>query len=232
MEPSDKQSSATNDAPPTGVRPASVRPAGVRPTGVRPASAADVDLLTHIFASAFDDDPVINWIVRQDGKRRWAMQTFFRRNVGRALGRAELFVTTNGGGGAVWWAPGTHNRPASRPWWRRLRQDFGNARLTGWRRLRNLHDVGRILGERTPSTPHYYLNTLGVLPDQRGRGLGSTLIREVTQRLDREGVPAYLENTKERNLSLYQRHGFRVLDSRAMPRGGPTLWFMWRDPQP
>ena len=224
MEASD-HSSTTPDCAPNTDTP------NYTPATVRSAGAADVALLTHILATAFDDDPVINWVMRQDAKRRWAIQTFFRHSVERALRRAELSVTTDGTGGTVWWAPGAHSRPALRPWWRRLPQDLGNSRLTGPRRFRNLQDVGRILGERTPSRPHYHLNFLGVLPDHRGRGLGSTLIRDVTRRLDRAGLPAYLENTKERNLSLYERHGFRVLDSCGMPRGGPRLWFMWRDPQ-
>ena len=30
---------------------------------------------------------------------------------------------------------------------------------------------------------------------------------------------------------FYERHGFRVTGELSIPRGGPTLWLMWRDPQ-
>jgi hypothetical protein len=30
---------------------------------------------------------------------------------------------------------------------------------------------------------------------------------------------------------FYERHGFRVTGEVSIPRGGPTLWLMWRDPQ-
>src|SRR6185503_6426738 len=45
---------------------------------------------------------------------------------------------------------------------------------------------------------------------------------------DREGVPAYLETAKERNVVFYERHGFRVTEERRLPRG-PKVWLMWRE---
>ena len=50
------------------------------------------------------------------------------------------------------------------------------------------------------------------------------------ERCDREGVGAYLESSKERNVAFYGRHGFRVTGETRFPRG-PRLWLMWRDPR-
>jgi RimJ/RimL family protein N-acetyltransferase len=47
-----------------------------------------------------------------------------------------------------------------------------------------------------------------------------------------DGVTAYLESSNERNPSLYERNGFRVVgDLRALGRR-PAIWRMWRDPEP
>jgi carbamoyl-phosphate synthase large subunit len=48
---------------------------------------------------------------------------------------------------------------------------------------------------------------------------------------DREGIPAYLESSKDRNVPYYERFGFKVTKEIALPRGGPLVWAMWRDPQ-
>ena len=45
-----------------------------------------------------------------------------------------------------------------------------------------------------------------------------------------EGVPAYLECTKQRNVAFYERHGFAVTGEIQVPDGGPVLWAMWRAP--
>jgi hypothetical protein len=54
----------------------------------------------------------------------------------------------------------------------------------------------------------------------------------VTEQCDRERRLAYLENSNERNLPLYERHGFRVLREWHAPGGGATMWFMARESQP
>ncbi len=64
---------------------------------------------------------------------------------------------------------------------------------------------------RHPREPHYYFVDIGVAPHAQGRGLGSALMRPTLDRCDREGLPAYLEASSERNAALYERLGFRVI---------------------
>jgi ribosomal protein S18 acetylase RimI-like enzyme len=87
------------------------------------------------------------------------------------------------------------------------------------------------LERKHPSEPHYYLLALGVEPDLQGRGLGTKLMAPVLERCDREQVPAYLESSKERNVPLYERNGFKVTEEFVVPNGGPKIWLMWRDPK-
>jgi GNAT superfamily N-acetyltransferase len=95
-------------------------------------------------------------------------------------------------------------------------------------------DLPRVLravaggGSKRPSEPHYYLPFMGVVPAHQGRGIGSTLIRPVLERCDREHVVAYLEATTPRNVSFYERHGFRTFDETRLGSDGPPLWLMLR----
>ena len=88
------------------------------------------------------------------------------------------------------------------------------------------------LEARHPSgPPHYYLAVLGTDPAQQGQGLGSALLAPVLERCDADGVGAFLESSKERNLAFYGRHRFEVVGDYQVP-DGPKLWFMWREPRP
>jgi len=57
------------------------------------------------------------------------------------------------------------------------------------------------------------------------------LLQPILSKCDEEGIPAYLESSKESNIAFYNRHGFEVTGE-VKAKNGPTLWPMWREPQP
>ena len=55
-------------------------------------------------------------------------------------------------------------------------------------------------------------------------------MRDMFERLDRDGEAAYLESTTLRSRALYERHGFECFGEITLP-DGPTMWQMWRAPR-
>ena len=71
---------------------------------------------------------------------------------------------------------------------------------------------------------------LGTEPSAQGRGIGSALMAPMIERCEAEGLPAYLESSKESNLAFYHRQGFEVTREFPVHGGrGPSMWFMWRN---
>jgi ribosomal protein S18 acetylase RimI-like enzyme len=62
-----------------------------------------------------------------------------------------------------------------------------------------------------PTFPHWYLPWFGVDASRQGMGVGSELLRGCLEIVDRDHLPAYLENTNPRNVPFYERHGFQVV---------------------
>ncbi len=81
-----------------------------------------------------------------------------------------------------------------------------------------------------PEEPHFYLSTIGVDPDSRGHGYGAALLSRILDVCDAERVCAYLESSNPRNISLYERHGFRAVVEVRLP-DGPVMTPMIRQPQ-
>ena len=53
--------------------------------------------------------------------------------------------------------------------------------------------------------------------------MGGALLDEVLTRADDANAPAYLESSNKRNLPLYQRHGFEIVEEvRLLGRGPPS----------
>jgi hypothetical protein len=55
-------------------------------------------------------------------------------------------------------------------------------------------------------------------------------MQPVLRRADADGLPCYLETMKERNVPFYQKYGFEVVVDELVPKGGPRLWTMKRQP--
>jgi ribosomal protein S18 acetylase RimI-like enzyme len=79
--------------------------------------------------------------------------------------------------------------------------------------------------------PHWQLAWLGVEPGQQGRGIGSTLVRQMTTRADAEGVACQLFTFASRNVPIYEHLGFHVTLDTNLPSSGLRLWVMARPPR-
>ncbi|WP_238420158.1 GNAT family N-acetyltransferase [Gordonia sp. 'Campus'] len=86
----------------------------------------------------------------------------------------------------------------------------------------------------TPAPPEgaWNLATLGVHPDNQGRGLGSALVRAglaVVDEMNPPGVRVALETSDSRNVMIYERSGF-VVTATTPVDDGLVVHSMLRDP--
>ena len=71
---------------------------------------------------------------------------------------------------------------------------------------------------------------MGVDPLNHGRGLGSNILKKNLERIDKEGVVAYLESSNPKNINLYERHGFEIM-GKVQEGDSPPIHPMIRQPQ-
>jgi len=187
---------------------------------LRAATPADAEEIADILSEAFDDDPVLNWVLRD----RRPIRTLFREMAG-GLYLRRGFGHLDGDAATLWTPPGIEPDP---PFWNWLKV----VGATGWhggpRSLARAARAGETLAANHPDTPHYYLFAVGVRPGRQGAGLGGRAIRAGLDRADAEGAAAYLENSKPRNTPLYQRVGFEALDEIRFGPDAPPLLRMLR----
>lgn len=195
---------------------------------VRKACEADVPALTAALARAFDDDPLINWMAAQDARRARRVYDSMEIALRKLSWRHNEVYTTDGvHGGALWAPPGK--------WKMGMLQQLmlvpAMSHVTTWKRMPRIMAGINAIEKKHPSRPHFYLFVLGTDTVHQGKGVGTQLLAPVLERCDREGTPAYLESSKEKNVPFYEHNGFKVTEKVDVPNGGPPIWLMWRDPR-
>ena len=194
---------------------------------VRLATASDIPELSRTLGRAFDDDPVMAHLIPRDARRHAErLARFMLLGSKGAVAEGTVYTTAELSGGAVWRAPNRWKVPT-----RQLLPDLPALVWALGRRLPVGMATLQTLERHHPTEPHWYLEILGTEPAEQGKGIGSALMAPVLERCDSEGLPAYLESSKERNVPYYERHGFRVTGELGLPKGGPPLWCMWREPR-
>ncbi len=201
---------------------------------VRPASLADRELLAHIAATGFYDDPVLSWVLPDDGRRTDQLHFLFGGLVDDMLpDRGAVYLA--GRACAAFWRDPTfeYGRPADQ-----LDETLVDAPdeepdgqpLFSADDLERLAILGDVMLENHPHESHWYLNVVSTLPGHQGNGLGSAALDPGLTRCDADGCSAYLESTNPRNRTLYRRKGFVDAGEIQIP-DGPAMLQMWRDPR-
>ena len=193
---------------------------------IAPAGPSDVPILSWVLARAFHDDPVLAWMVSDPIERRARLPLLFAAYAEVFLDHGETYRAGEGLGAALWAPPGAD--PIPEHCRERFEERMGTILGADADRAAELD---ALLEGHHPEEPCFFLQLVGVVPEQQGRGLGGRLLTTVLERCDATGIPAYLEATGPDNRRLYERHGFCTIGQITVPRG-PTLWPMWRDPLP
>ncbi len=195
---------------------------------VRRATAADVDAVADQLARTFWDDPVTSYIFPKADRRGAALRAYFGTQM-RAdyLPFGGCYTTGDHAGAAVW-------APAGKPLLTGLRAMVTMLPVLPyvWSNLVTTLRLLNTVESLHPHEPHWYLASLGTAPERQGQGIGSALLRPVLEHCDAEGLPCYLESSKERNVPFYRRHGFEVVTEVSLGGDGPPIWTMWRAPRP
>jgi ribosomal protein S18 acetylase RimI-like enzyme len=152
---------------------------------------------------AFSTDPVARWFYPKPADyTRW-FPGFVRAFAGKAIEDGTAVFTDGYSGAALWLRPGAEPDEAALV---KLVQDSLPAE-----RQSVMFELFEKMGEGHPTTPHWYLPMIGVDTYRQNLGIGSSLMSAALNRSDRDGLPAYLESSNPRNISLYLRYGFEAI---------------------
>ncbi|MFI9627931.1 GNAT family N-acetyltransferase [Streptomyces sp. NPDC052042] len=189
---------------------------------VRPATREDLPRAIRTLGRAFAHYPFTRHTIAADdhGARLERFNELFVSRIGLDHGR--VWVTDDCAAVAVWTTPQTANAGE-------VFAEIGPrfAEIAGDRAQASAEAEAAMQPHR-PTEPVWFLGSVGVDPEQQGRGLGAAVIRPGLLAAEEAGVPAFLETSDERNVRFYEHLGFEVTADYPLPGGGPHTWAMTR----
>ena len=160
------------------------------------------------------------------------LRYFMRCNCALALSSGECYATPARDGIALWLPPGRSSMTMSGMWragmfWAPVKYGFaGTAKVIVF-----AHHID-VMHKRSSPMPHYYLFLTGVDPDQQRQGVSTTLLGDKLKSIDAERMPVYLETQSAKNVEIYEKLGFVVVDKQPFPLQSNIFnWGMLREPQ-
>jgi len=188
---------------------------------LRIATADEAADVGRIFAAGFSDDPVFTWVF-EPSARDLKLRTFFGFLAREALvpqGRTYLAARC----AAAW-------EPPDAPDWPDERGERFSAELQAGcspAELERLAVLSNAVDSHHPPGSAWHLAVFATEPAGRAQGRGTAVLQQSLRVVDETGLPAYLESTNPRNVSLYRRHGFEETGQIDLA-GGPSLTAMLR----
>src|SRR5260370_12919373 len=184
---------------------------------------------SEVMGRAFLNDPLWKYLVPDDGKRARVVPLSMGILVRYCFLFGEIFTTPTLDGIACLLTPGKTMPTLRRLVWIGMRNAPLQLGWTGFRRYTAVENYSGEVHKRAVPGMHWYLWGLGVEPSRQGQGIGGLLIQPVLARADASGLPCYLETMNEKNVSFYEKHGFKVVSDAEVPRHELRVWSMWRE---
>jgi len=182
-----------------------------------------------VLTLAFQDYPLYTYFIPDASERKNKLRYLHEYCIRYSVLYGEVYATSpNLEGIAAWLPPRVYMTL-----WRKIRSGgfllmfkLGTGVISRKRYFD--HHISSIHKHHAP-LPHWYLFYLAVAPMFQGKGYASTLLKPMFTRIDKEHLPCYVETEQERNVSIYQHYGFKVVEEGIIPGTEICLWAMLRE---
>jgi len=193
---------------------------------------SNAELCIRVLVKAFRKYPLFQYYFPNELTREKISYYVLSLMVYSGIRFGEVSATSSNLEGIAIWIP-SNNYPLT--FWKILRsvplsKIFGLGRYGG-SKIKDFNNYIDCVHQYQAPFKHWYLQVIGVAKRFQGKGYASKLLRPMLSKIDKEHLPCYLETIDEKNVSIYERFGFKIIDKSIVPETKFTNWVMLRNAQ-
>lgn len=196
---------------------------------MRQLATADVEQAAEVLGRAFYRDPLWLSLLPDDTERAVAVRQSFRSFAPWFIRKQQAYgVGEPLAGVAVWSRPNAAGAGIAGLINVHLLTLLTSPLILRFRRVIPIFAQFDVMQRRYATEPHYYLSTIGVVPEAQGQGLASLLIKPFLAQADAQAISAYTETMTPSNVPLYEHYGFRCMERFDVPQTDLSIWSLYR----
>ena len=193
-----------------------------------------VEKACKVAGSAFQNDPFTIFSYPDEKERKEKLQYGFYMIYRYGIKYGLTYATSKNLEGITIWLPPNKTYPST---WTMMRYGaFYTMRKVGlklktMKRTMMVFNYEEERHKHLVPYDHWYLQNIAVKPEEQGKGYGGLLISTMIKKIESDELPIYLETNTEKNVSIYQKYGFEILEYAIIPETDVPLWCMLRKPR-
>lgn len=183
--------------------------------------------IVELLAECVDTNKSVNWIVKQDSKRKERIRHLMDYSFDACIDLEEIYLTEDHNG-VIICTMSDDKLPF-------LEEAYLTARLviqvTGIDGVTKALKREEYVNSFHPQDHEFiYIWFIAVDKTVQRQGIGSLMINEIINKSNKENMPIYLETSDERTLQFYLKHGFEIYHTSEVEIFGFELYFLRRLP--
>jgi len=189
---------------------------------MRKVNHSDRTKIIDILAAAFDDNKSVNYVAKQDHHRERRIRKMMDYSFDACYTFGEIWITDDERACALVEFP-DQKRLTAQSWLWDIRFAIS---VVGLNRVGLILQRDKMIRSNHPKEPIAYVWFIGVQPGLQGKGMGSTLVKELIEEYEQKKRPIYLETSMNRNLPFYKNLGFEIFQTLELSY---TLYLLRRE---
>lgn len=184
--------------------------------------------IIELLAECFDTNKSVNWIVKQDAKRKDRIRHLMDYSFDTCIDSEQIYLSEDLNGVVI-----CSESDDKLPF---LEEAYLTARFV--LQVTGIEGIGKALRREDYVNSYHpqdheflYIWFIAVDKTHQSKGIASAMMREIIDKSEKEELPIYLETSEERTLKFYLKQGFEIFHTSQEEMFGFKLYFLRRLPQ-